>query len=83
MKWTNGRLLHSCEKLQMVINTTTAMTANDISARIRLVNPKRPPDTRVEIVHSKLTLRVDEVAVRVMVYLGLLAFSTTKNTEIQ
>ncbi len=57
--------------------------ANDISARIRLVNPKRPPVTRVEIVHSVLTLRADEVAVRVMVYLGLLTFSTTKNTEIQ
>ncbi len=55
----------------MVINTTTAITANDISARIRLVIPKRPTATRVEIMHSILTLRVDEVAVRAMVYLGL------------
>ncbi len=62
----------------MVINSTTAMTANNTSARIRLVNPKRPSATRVEIVHSILTLTVDEVAVRAMVYLGLLAFSTTK-----
>ncbi len=52
----------------MVINTTNA---NDISARVSLVNPKRPFVTRVEIVHSILTLRVDEVAVRVIVYPGL------------
>ncbi len=52
----------------MVINTTTA---NDISAGIRLVNPKRPSTTRVEIGQSILTLRVDEVAVRAMVCLGL------------